>query len=226
MKLIPENFTKKTAEALSLAQKIAVENNNMQVEPVHLLKALVDDDNGLVPQLFASVGADVQAVSESILGEIEKIPGVTGPGREADRVYISPATDKILNAAGNIADRMKDSFLSVEHIVLAMCEARDAAIDRIFRQHGITSAGLMDALLKVRGNARVTTDSPEDTYDALGKYAQDLVALARAQKLDPVIGRDSEIRNVIRILSRKSKNNPVLIGEPASERQPLPKGSR
>ena len=224
MKLIPENFTKKTAEALSLAQKIAVENNNMQVEPVHLLKALVDDDNGLVPQLFASVGADVQAVSESILGEIEKIPGVTGPGREADRVYISPATDKILNAAGNIADRMKDSFLSVEHIVLAMCEARDAAIDRIFRQHGITSAGLMDALLKVRGNARVTTDSPEDTYDALGKYAQDLVALARAQKLDPVIGRDSEIRNVIRILSRKSKNNPVLIGEPGVGKTAIAEG--
>ena len=224
MKLIPENFTKKTAEALSLAQKIAVENNNMQVEPVHLLKALVDDDNGLVPQLFASVGADVQAVSESVLGEVEKIPGVTGPGREADRVYISPSTDKILNAAGNIADRMKDSFLSVEHIVLAMCEARDAAIDRIFRQHGITSAGLMDALLKVRGNARVTTDSPEDTYDALGKYAQDLVALARAQKLDPVIGRDSEIRNVIRILSRKSKNNPVLIGEPGVGKTAIAEG--
>ena len=224
MKLIPENFTKKTAEALSEAQKIAVGNNNMQVEPVHLFAALINDDNGLVPQLLESLGADVSAVKKSADEELEKLPGVTGPGREADRIYISPATDKILNAAGNLADRMKDSFLSVEHILLAMCEARDAAIDRIFRQYGITGSGLLNALQKVRGSARVTTDSPEDTYDALGKYAQDLVSLARAQKLDPVIGRDAEIRNVIRILSRKSKNNPVLIGEPGVGKTAIAEG--
>ncbi len=224
MTIGPESFTKKTGEALAAAQRKALDNSNISVEPVHILSALLEDGTGLAVQILSNMGVDVSALKRDADAEISKIPGVTGPGREADKIYISQASDALLKAAGDVADRMKDSYISVEHILIAMCEHGDRTVGQLFARHGVASAALMESLKKVRGDARVTTDNPEDTYDALGKYAQDLVALARNQKLDPVIGRDVEIRNVIRILSRKTKNNPVLIGEPGVGKTAIAEG--
>ena len=156
--------------------------------------------------------------------ELAKIPSVTGGGREADKVYITPQMDKALTAAEKQAERMKDDYISVEHLFLGLLDAPNEALKGLFRQFCVERDGFLKALNEVRGGARVTTDTPEDTYDALGKYAQDLVALAEQQKLDPVIGRDDEVRNVIRILSRKTKNNPVLIGEPGVGKTAIAEG--
>ncbi len=207
-------LTQKTREAIQRAQAIAVEYQHMQVDEEHLAMALTEDASGLIPQLLRQSGASVDALQNLLKDALGRIPRVSGPGREVDKVYISPDLDKALTNAEARAKQMKDEFISVEHVWLGMTSAPNAHMKDILRQIGWKEDAFLQALSKVRGATRVTTDSPEDTYDALKKYGTDLVAMAKAQKLDPVIGRDSEIRNVIRILSRKTKNNPVLIGEP------------
>ena len=207
-------FTKKSLDAINAAQSVAIEYQNMNVEQEHLLYALLDQENGLISQLFSKIGADSESVKNVLLQKISALPKVTGSGREANTVYISQDVDKCLNLAENIAKKMHDDYVSVEHIVLALFETANNNINTLFKNFAITKDAFYQALSEVRGNQRVTSDNPEDTYDVLKKYGQDLVELAKQNKLDPVIGRDSEIRNVIRILSRKTKNNPVIIGEP------------
>ena len=185
--------------------------------------ALLQQENSLLMQLLRRMGRD-EGVISSLEQALQKIPGVTGTGREADKVYITPQLDKALVAAEKQAEHMKDDYISVEHLFLGLMEAPNEALKGLFKAHDIRKDEFLKALNQVRGGARVTTDTPEDTYDALGKYAQDLVALAEQQKLDPVIGRDDEVRNVIRILSRKSKNNPVLIGEPGVGKTAIAEG--
>ncbi len=207
-------LTQKTREAIQRAQSIAVDYQHMQVDEEHLAAALTEDSSSLIPQLLSQSGVSVETLQNLLKDALGRIARVSGPGREADKVYISPELDKALNAAEARAKQMHDEFTSVEHVWLGITGNPNARMKDILRQIGWREDAFMQALSKVRGATRVTTDSPEDTYDALKKYGTDLVAMARAQKLDPVIGRDNEIRNVIRILSRKTKNNPVLIGEP------------
>ncbi|MCL2352363.1 MAG: ATP-dependent chaperone ClpB [Firmicutes bacterium] len=209
-----QNFTQKSQEAVSTAQKIALENQNMQIEPEHLLYALLDQEDGLIPRLFEKMNADADAALSMLDAAIARIPGVSGPGREPDKVYVSMAADRVLAEAERQAKSFGDEYVSVEHIFLAILEKPSPAVKDIFRALGLDRAKFLEALKEVRNSARVTSDNPEATYEALEKYGYDLVRRAKEQKLDPVIGRDTEIRNVIRILSRKTKNNPVLIGEP------------
>ena len=208
-----QKFTKKALEAVHSAQNIAIENQNIQIMPEHLLYALVDQDGGLVPMLLERAGVDTDNLLAQLDAEIEKMPAVSGSGREPDKVYISPVTDKIFAEAEKLAAGMKDEYVSVEHIMLAVFDHATEKMKSVFRALGVTKEKFVAELKKVKTD-RVTSDEPENVYDALNKYGFDLVQRAREQKLDPVIGRDNEIRNVIRILSRKTKNNPVLIGEP------------
>ncbi len=208
-----QKFTKKALEAVHSAQNIAIENQNIQIMPEHLLYALVDQDGGLVPMLLERAGVDTDNLLAQLDAEIEKMPAVSGSGREPDKVYISPVTDKIFAEAEKLAAGMKDEYVSVEHIMLAVFDHATEKMKSVFRALGVTKEKFVAELKKVKTD-RVTSDEPENVYDALSKYGFDLVQRAREQKLDPVIGRDNEIRNVIRILSRKTKNNPVLIGEP------------
>ncbi|MDR0286187.1 MAG: ATP-dependent chaperone ClpB [Clostridiales bacterium] len=210
----PQKFTQKSLEAIQTAQNIAIENGNVQVEPEHLLYALLDQDEGLIPRLFEKMGINVDTVLSLTDQQISKIPQVSGPGREADKVYISQATDKILVEAERQAKQFKDSFISTEHILLAFTEKPTPPIKEIFRSVNFNKANFLSALQSIRSNRRVDSDNPEVTYEALNKFGYDLVERVKQQKQDPVIGRDEEIRNVIQILSRKTKNNPVLIGEP------------
>ncbi len=207
-------FTQKTVEALERAQKIAIENENQQVEAEHLLYALVDQEDGLIPNIFNKMKID----SDQLLGLLDQvivgIPKISGPGREVDKVYISPLVDKIFVQAEKNANKLADEYLSVEHIMLAFFDFSDAKIKRIFSQLNLNKEDFLKELQKVRSHNRVTSDNPEATYETLKKYGYDLIERARNNKIDPVIGRDDEIRNVIRILSRKTKNNPCLIGEP------------
>ena len=216
-------LTQKAMEAIQSAQNIAIENNNVQICPEHLLYALVDQENGLIGQLFKKMGKSPDAILSETDTLIRKIPAVSGSGREPDKVYVSPLTDKILAAAEKLAAGMKDEYTSVEHIMLSIFDYADEGIKGIFRAHGITKEAFTAELKKVK-TARVTSDNPESSYDALGKYGFDLVERAKSGKLDPVIGRDNEIRNVIRILSRKTKNNPVLIGEPGVGKTAIAEG--
>ncbi len=206
-------LTQKTIEALQNAQRIAVEYSNQAVEQEHLLAALARQQDGLIPQLLTKLGADPNAFAQAALQKVEALPRVTGSGRDPDKVYISGDLDRALNAAEEQAKQMKDEYISVEHVFIGMLRRPGKAAGELFQTFHITLEAFMKQLSAVRGNQRVTSDNPESTYDALKKYGQDLVEMARQNKLDPVIGRDSEIRNVIRILSRKRKNNPVLIGE-------------
>ena len=206
-------LTQKTIEALQNAQRIAVEYSNQAVEQEHLLAALARQQDGLIPQLLTKLGADPNAFAQAALQKVEALPRVTGSGRDPDKVYISGDLDRALNAAEEQATQMKDEYISVEHVFIGMLSRPGKAAGELFQTFHITLEAFMKQLSAVRGNQRVTSDNPESTYDALKKYGQDLVEMARQNKLDPVIGRDSEIRNVIRILSRKRKNNPVLIGE-------------
>ena len=210
----PQKFTKKSIEAINEAQSAAIDFQNMNVEQEHLLYALTAQENGLIPQLMTRMGADAEQVTNYLSKLIGEIPKVTGSGREANTVYISQDVDKCLNRAEETAKNMRDDFVSVEHIMLALFDTANEKLKRFFKTFDISKDKFLDILKDVRGNQRVTSDTPEDTYDVLKKYGQDLVELARQNKLDPVIGRDAEIRNVIRILSRKTKNNPVIIGEP------------
>ena len=208
-----EQMTQKTREALQAAQRIAVEYSNNAVEQEHLLAALAQQQDGLIPQMLQTLGVDANACAQAALQKVEALPRVTGSGRDPEKIYISSDLDRALNAAEQQAKQMKDEYISVEHVFLGILQRPGKAANEIFKMFGITAEKFMQQLSAVRGNQRVTSDNPEDTYNALKKYGQDLVEMARANKLDPVIGRDSEIRNVIRILSRKRKNNPVLIGE-------------
>ena len=206
-------FTQKAREALQAAQRIAVEYSNNTVEQEHLLAALAQQQDGLIPQLLTTMGADPNAFAQAAMQKVEELPRVTGSGREPDKIYIGTDLDRALNAAEAQAKQMKDEYVSVEHVFLGILQRPGKAAAELFKMFGITTEKFMQQLSAVRGNQRVTSDNPESTYNALKKYGQDLVEMAKANKLDPVIGRDTEIRNVIRILSRKRKNNPVLIGE-------------
>ena len=219
-----EKFTRKSLEALQSAQQTALRYGNMQIEQAHLLYALLTQDGGLTPEILKKINVDVSRFTQECLRVIERTPRVSGSGREMDKVYISPDVNNALMAAESEAERMKDDYVSVEHVLLGLIECAAGQVAALVKNHGVTKDKLLGALQSVRGNTRVTTDSPEDTYEALGKYAQDLTDMARKQKLDPVIGRDSEIRNVIRILSRKTKNNPVLIGEPGVGKTAIAEG--
>ena len=219
-----QRLTKKSLEAVETAQNYSRELENMQIEQIHLFWALVQDQEGLIPQLLIKMNLSVQQVLSAVEAEAKKLPGVSGPGREADKVYISQNLDRAMTAAEKKADAMKDDYISVEHLFWGLLEHPDVAVKKVIDQCHIDKNAFLTALMAVRGNTRVTTDSPEDTYDALKKYGTDLVEQARLQKLDPVIGRDTEIRNVIRILSRKSKNNPVLIGEPGVGKTAIAEG--
>ena len=218
-----QNFTQKSQEAIQDAQNLAIRNNHQQLEQIHLLAALLQQEGGLIPQLLTKMGVTVESLSAAAMAEVNKLPGVTG-AREADKIYISNALNQTLVAAQDKAEHMKDEYVSVEHLFLGLLDTAEGCVKNLFSTYRITSDAAMKALQAVRGNQRVTTDNPEGTYEALTKYGTDLVKRAREQKMDPVIGRDEEIRNVIRILSRKSKNNPVLIGEPGVGKTAIAEG--
>ncbi len=217
-------FTQKSLEALQNAQNLAQEYGNQQLEQPHLLAALLADEGGLIPQLLTKMEVTVDSLSAAAVNLVAGLPKVTGAGRDADKVYISQGVDAALTAAEQEAAGMKDEYVSVEHLLLGLLARADKGLAQLFDLYRITKEGVLSALSGIRGNQRVTSDNPEDTYDALKKYGSDLVDLARKNKLDPVIGRDDEIRNVIRILSRKSKNNPVLIGEPGVGKTAIAEG--
>ena len=217
------SFTQKSLEAVQSARELAVRNGHQQLEQVHLLLALLQQEGGLCPQLLRKMEVTVESLEAAANSELRKIPSVRA-SREADRFYISADADAVLTAAELQAQAMKDSFVSVEHLLLGMLEAARGGVKQLFDTYRITKEQALKALQEVRGNQRVTTDNPEGTYDALEKYGTDLVRRARDQKMDPVIGRDEEIRNVIRILSRKTKNNPVLIGEPGVGKTAIAEG--
>ena len=219
-----QRFTQKSLESIQNAQNMAIEYQNMKIEEEHLLYALLSQDDGLIPQLLLKMSVDKAGILEETRRKVEALPKVTGPGREPDKVYISNEVDSVLVEAEAQAKHMKDEYISVEHIMLALIEKANSTLKSIFKQYGVDKNKFLSVLSSVRGSAKVTTDSPESTYDVLAKYGTDLVELARNQKLDPVIGRDSEIRNVIRILSRKTKNNPVLIGEPGVGKTAIAEG--
>ncbi|MCI8604337.1 MAG: ATP-dependent chaperone ClpB [Ruminiclostridium sp.] len=220
-----QKLTKKSMETVESAQSIAVKNNNQQIDQCHILLALLEQEDGLIPQLLQSMDVDLNSFTNSAEKIVDGVPKVTGSGaREMNSVYITVALDRALTAAEEEADRMNDEFISVEHLFLGLVDKAEEKVKELFSGHKITKNAFLAALQKVRGNTRVTSDSPEDTYDVLKKYGQDLVELARKNKLDPVIGRDGEIRNVIRILSRKTKNNPVLIGEPGVGKTAIAEG--
>ena len=219
-----ERLTQKSAEAIRSAQQIAQEYGNPQIEQVHLLWALLQDSEGLIPQLFSGMGVTVPSLEAAVKNLLERQPRVSSSGHEAGKIYISAETEKALNRAEKIAGEMKDEYTSVEHLFLGLLETAGRELGSIFSEYRITKERALQALTSVRGNQRVTSDNPEETYGALKKYGSDLVERARQNKLDPVIGRDDEIRNVIRILSRKSKNNPVLIGEPGVGKTAIAEG--
>ena len=217
-------YTQKTIEAIQAAQQLAVEYQHNALEPEHLLLAIASQENGLIPQLLQKMSVDTGSFTAAVAEKLSALPRVSGSGRDPDKIYISQAADKVLSAAAREAKAMKDEFISVEHVMLGLLSETNTNTAELFRAFGITKDSFLKVLSSVRGNQRVTTDNPEETYNALQKYGQDLVDLARKQKLDPVIGRDQEIRNVIRILSRKTKNNPCLIGEPGVGKTAIAEG--
>ena len=217
-------FTQKTVAALERAQSLAIEYQHMQVEQEHLMLALTEDAGELIPQLLAKCGLSVPALVSGLKENLGRIARISGPGREPGKVYIANDVEQALLEAEKAAGRMKDEYLSVEHVWMGLTAKASANVKRLLKSLGYSDDAFLKALSEVHGAARVTSDSPEETYDALKKYGSDLVELARKQKLDPVIGRDSEIRNVIRILSRKTKNNPVLIGEPGVGKTAIAEG--
>ena len=219
-----QKFTQKSLEAVQMANNVALENNNMQIEQEHLLYALLTIDDSLIAQLLKKMEKDPQAVKQAVKQEIDKMPGVTGSGREAGKIYVAQDVDTVLAKSESIAESMKDEYVSVEHLMIALLENPNKNLKEIFKLFDIKKNDFLKVLQQVRGNTRVTSDSPESTYDVLKKYGHDLVEDARNKKLDPVIGRDSEIRNVIMILSRKTKNNPVLIGEPGVGKTAIAEG--
>jgi len=217
-------FTQKSIEAIQRSQGIAVEYGHMQVDQEHLMLALTEENTALIPQLLGKCGLSVDSLRAGLEENLSHIARVSGPGREADKVYISPELEKALLEAEKRAKQMKDEYLSVEHLWMGLCEKPSSRVSALLKRMKYDPDRFLKELSQVRGATRVTSDNPEETYDALKKYGSDLVELARQHKLDPVIGRDSEIRNVIRILSRKTKNNPVLIGEPGVGKTAIAEG--
>ena len=215
-------FTQKSVEAVQAAQQMASARQNQQIEQEHLLLALLEQKEGLIPQLMQKAGVDATSLRQKLAAAVERLPQVSGSG--AGQMYLSRDLEQALNEAEKIAREMHDEYTSVEHLMLGLFEKTDDTLRSLFREAGLTKEKLMAALRQVRGNRTVTSDTPEETYDVLKKYGRDLTEAARAQKLDPVIGRDEEIRNVIRILSRKSKNNPCLIGEPGVGKTAIAEG--
>lgn len=218
-----QKFTQKSLEAIQDANALYNEYGNAEMGQEHLLLALLHQDGGLIAQLMTKMGIDPNNLERQTRQAVEKLPRVSG-GRDASRMYVTSDLQKTLNEAEHAAEQMKDDFVSVEHLFLALIDTAAGSVRDLFRTFGIQKNNFLQALSSVRGNQRVTTDSPEDTYDALKKYGTDLVEQARQKKMDPVIGRDDEIRNVIRILSRKTKNNPVLIGEPGVGKTAIAEG--
>ena len=215
-------FTQKSVEAVQAAQQMASARQNQQIEQEHLLLALLEQKEGLIPQLMQKAGVEPAALRQKLTAAVERLPQVSGSG--AGQMYLSRDLEQALNEAEKIAREMHDGYTSVEHLMLGLFEKTDDTLRSLFREAGLTKEKFMAALRQVRGNRTVTSDTPEETYDVLKKYGRDLTEAARAQKLDPVIGRDEEIRNVIRILSRKSKNNPCLIGEPGVGKTAIAEG--
>ena len=219
-----EKLTQKTIEALRGAQNAATENGNPSVEEEHLLYALLTQPDGLVGEVMRSVGASPEDMTAELDRLIAQFPKAGGSGYDPSRIYISASLDKALTEAEKQAGKMKDDYISVEHVLLGILEYPTDNVKALFRAQNVTAAAVLEALRKIRGNQKVTSDNPEDTYNVLKKYGTDLVARARERKLDPVIGRDEEIRHVIRILSRKTKNNPCLIGEPGVGKTAIAEG--
>jgi ATP-dependent Clp protease ATP-binding subunit ClpB len=217
-------YTQKSISAINAAQSLAGEYGNQELSQAHLLAALTDSADNLVYQLLGKMQADASAVHAAAVAAVEKLPRVSGSGRERGKVYVTADMDKALREAAAQAERMHDEYISVEHLMLGLLSVPDRSTKEIMQRFNLTQDGFLKALSAVRGAARVTSDSPEDTYDALKKYGTDLTQMARDHKLDPVIGRDREIRDVVRILSRKSKNNPVLIGEPGVGKTAIAEG--
>ena len=218
-----QKFTQKSLEAIQQAQNLAVQNQNSQIEEEHLILALLEQEDSLIKELLNKMGVS-ENFENDIRNKVENDPKMVGGARKADAIYVSQDVDMVLSNSEKIADKMKDEYVSVEHIMLAIFDNPSNEIKEIFKRYNINKNDFLKALSSVRGNTRVTSDNPESTYDVLKKYGQDLVQMAREQKLDPVIGRDTEIRNVITILSRKTKNNPCLIGEPGVGKTAIAEG--
>ena len=218
-----QKFTQKSLEAIQNAQSIALENQNAQIEQEHLMLALLEQEESLIKELLKKMGVSAN-FENTLKNKINQMPKMSGGARPNDSIYVSRDVDLTLNDSEKIASKMKDEYVSVEHIMLSIFDNANSQIKELFRTYNINKSEFLKALSSVRGNTRVTTDNPEETYNALKKYGQDLVKMAREQKLDPVIGRDTEIRNVIRILSRKTKNNPCLIGEPGVGKTAIAEG--
>ena len=207
-----DKYTQNAQAAVADCQNIAIENGQQQLDGEHLHLALLRQQEGLVPRLLTYMGLDVDTLARQVQGEIDRLPKVSGSG--SDQLYASRRFSQLLLEAEKNAQQFKDEYVSVEHLYLALMDESGTPSAKIFRQYGIDREKVLQALTKVRGSQRVTSQNPEENYEALTKYGRDLVDMARQGKLDPVIGRDSEIRHTIQILSRKTKNNPVLIGEP------------
>ena len=219
-----QNFTKKSMEAIQSAQQLAISYQSNQIEPVHLMYALLTQNQGLIPQILTKMNVQIDSMTQSIGEAIAKLPRVSGPGREFDKVYVSSDMEKVLQRSEKAASQMQDAYISVEHLMLGLIEGAKGELQKILNAYAIDKKQFMNVLKDIRGNMHVTSEEPEGTYDVLNKYGYDLVERAKAHKIDPVIGRDSEIRNVIRILSRKTKNNPVLIGEPGVGKTAIAEG--
>lgn len=217
-------MTQKSQEALQAAQNNAIQHGHQEITTEHLLSALLIDDAGMVPRLLNNINIPIKTVRDRVNSLVSKLPRVSGPGMTPDKFYVSSELSKVLVKAEEEMKALKDEYLSVEHLVLAMIESSSTAVGKMFAELNLTRDQFLQALTAVRGNQRVTSANPEQTYEALEKYGRDLVAMARAGKLDPVIGRDAEIRRVIRILTRKTKNNPVLIGEPGVGKTAIAEG--
>ena len=207
-----EKYTQNAQNAVMECQNLGISSGNQTLEPEHLHMALLRQHDGLIPKLLANMGVDVERMTGEVEKLLDKLPKVSG--NAADNIYLSRALNEIFTEAEKEAEKFNDEYVSVEHLYLALIAAKRIASAEIFKSHNITKENLLEELSKVRGNQRVTSRNPEDNYEALEKYGRDLVDMARKGKLDPVIGRDSEIRHAIQILSRRTKNNPVLIGEP------------
>ena len=218
-----QKFTQKSIETIQKAQNLAIEHENSQIDQEHLLYALLIGENSLIKELLKKMNVS-EKFERTIKKEIDNKPSMHSNARQMNQVYISRDVDEALTTAENTAEKMKDEYVSVEHIMIGLIDKANSKLKELFRTFNINKNSFLKVLSEVRGNTRVTTDNPEETYDALKKYGTDLVEMARKQKLDPVIGRDDEIRNVIRILSRKTKNNPCLIGEPGVGKTAIAEG--
>ena len=216
-------FTQRSLEAMQSAQDISIQHGNQAVDQEHIMLSLMEQENGLIPQLMLKTGINADTFAQELISAVAALPKVQTNTPQGS-VYVTNALNQALVEAEQTAARMKDEYVSVEHILLGIMEYPNDNMKRIFKDFGLSKNKLLSALQQVRGAQQVTSQNPEETYDVLKKYGSELVGLARDNKLDPVIGRDNEIRNVIRILSRKTKNNPVLIGEPGVGKTAIAEG--